>query len=92
MYIKTKNGTKIDVIDLEFYCTCPVCGREVAVPEFFECFENCDFDPYGTNFYCDDCTRESNTFRQILSAHVPESQLDRAVMKAMKNLHSGVTA
>ena len=91
MYVKTADGTKIDVIDLDFYCKCPVCGREVAVPEFFEFLESGDFDPYDSRIYCDNCTRESQTFRQILSAHVPESQLDRAVMKAMENLHSGVT-
>ena len=92
MYIKLNDGNQIDVIDLNFFCKCPVCGCEVAVPEFFEYFENKNFDPYDSRIYCDNCTRESKTFRQILSAHVPESQLDRAVMKAMENLHSGVTA
>lgn len=92
MYVKIKNGIKVDVIDLEFFCTCPVCGCEVAVPEFFEfcCDEN--FDPYDSRIYCDNCTRESKTFRQILSAHVPESQLDAAVQRSLMALHGGVTA
>ena len=92
MYVKIKNGIKVDVIDLEFFCTCPVCGCEVAVPEFFEfcCDEN--FDPYDSRIYCDNCTRESKTFRQILSAHVPESQLDAAVQHSLKTLHRGLTA
>ena len=89
MYVKTADGTKIDVIDLNFYCKCPVCGREVAVPEFFEfCYYDENFDPYDSRILCDSCTRESKTFSQILSAYVPESQLDKAVMKAMENLHS----
>lgn len=88
MYVKTADGTKIDVIDLNFYCKCPVCGCEVAVPEFFEfCYDE-NFDPYDSRIYCDSCTRESKTFSQILSAYVPESQLDKAVTKVMENLHS----
>lgn len=95
MFFVKSNNAEIPVEDLKIYSKCPVCGKVDEISEdFWEWVADKEepLDIYGSSLYCADCTRESQTFRQILSAHVPESQLDRAVMKAMENLHSGVTA
>ena len=95
MFFVKSDNKNIPVEDLKIYSKCPVCGKSDEITEdFWEMVfdRDSDFDIYSSQLYCADCTRESNTFRQILSAHVPESQLDRAVMKAMENLHSGITA
>ena len=92
MYVKLNDNTTIPVISLDFYCKCPVCGCEVAVPEFFEYFENQNFDPYDSNILCDDCARDSDTMYGIMKNFVPTEKLDNAVRIALKALHSGVTA
>ena len=98
MFYVSINEIPVAVSDLPICTRCPICKKEFRVPEFFEMLENAHSDLFDdlldddAGMFCDDCTRESQTFRQILSAHVPESQLDVAVMKTLKNLHSGVTA
>ncbi|GEM_PF-2502477 len=92
MYVKTADETKIDVIDLDFYCKCPICGREVAVPEFFEYFENKNFDLYGSRVYCDSCTKDSEIMHGVMKHLVSAEKLDSVVITTLKSLHDGITA
>lgn len=98
MFYVNINKLPIAITDLPICTRCPICKKEFRVPEFFEMLENAHSDPHddllddNASMFCDECAREFTAFKQILSAHVPESQLDKAVMKAMENLHSSVTA
>lgn len=92
MYIKTANGKKIDVVNVDFCCKCPICGREVFVQDFFEFCTDENFDPYDGAVYCDDCSRDCEVMRGLLRPHIPPKELDKAVKIALKAMHSGVTA
>lgn len=69
-YVKIKdNGKEIKrkVIDLPFYCTCPCCGKEIELPEYFELItQNEDFDPFEMNLYCDKCNDKTKSLRQSI--------------------------
>lgn len=69
MYTKIElNGMKkeVDVSELDFYCKCPKCGEEVAVPEFWELVQEESFDPFNSAVWCDDCHDLLHATRDII--------------------------
>lgn len=76
MYTKIQvNGKEqpVDVSELEFYCNCPKCGKEVHVDAFWEWVMDEDFDPYETAAYCDDCHDMLNTMREHVQGMAEEA-------------------
>ena len=48
---------KVEINDENVFCHCPRCGAEVQV-DLNDFFGDEDFDLYGTNLLCDDCSRK----------------------------------
>lgn len=62
IYLKTEleNGKEINinVYGDEFYCKCPICGKEVHLnDEDLKHIVNDGCDFAGTSVYCSDCTK-----------------------------------
>ncbi len=53
MYVKNGNAEKIELETLNVFCTCPVCKKEVLVPEWAELIAENGFD---VAVYCDKCS------------------------------------
>ena len=73
IYTKIKTGKKLVEIpadELDFFCKCPICGEETAVP-LFEFMEGGDFDT-DCSVYCDKCSNETKNYKKKLS----EMQID----------------
>lgn len=61
MYTKIHvNGKEqpIDISELEFYCNCPKCGKEIHIDAFWGLVTDEDFNPYTTAIYCDQCNEK----------------------------------
>lgn len=65
IYLKTEleNGksVEVDVYGDEFYCKCPICGKEVHLDN--EMIKHCvtEDDFSGISFYCEDCAKKRAT-------------------------------
>lgn len=85
MYTKIElNGMtkEVDVSELDFYCKCPKCGEEVAVPEFWELVQEESFDPFDSAVWCDDCHDLLNATRETVQGmtsalwNMPEDKVE----------------
>ena len=79
--IKTSNNEtiKLPVDELDFFCKCPECGKEVKVP-FLELIGGGNFDT-DCKVYCDECSEKAKEYRNKLKklkadySHMPLDKL-----------------
>lgn len=79
--IKTSDNEiiKLSVDDLDFFCKCPECGKETAVP-FLELMDGGNFDT-DCKVYCDECSEKAKEYRNKLKnlkadySHMPLDKL-----------------
>ena len=64
-YVKEKinDGTeiRIELTEENVFCSCPGCDAEVSV-DLSEIFVNEYTDLYGTQVFCEECTRKRSLF------------------------------
>ena len=60
IYMKTPTGKRIPADKLHCCCDCPVCGKEVALPDFWDlmCDNTIEFDE-SSAVLCDECGRKA---------------------------------
>lgn len=60
IYMKTPTGKKVPFTELNFVTICPICGKEVPLPEFMELYAEMpgDFDECSS-VYCDECAEKA---------------------------------
>lgn len=58
IYMKTPTKKRIPAEKLHFVCDCPVCGKEVALPDFWELMSDntIEFDE-SSAVLCDECAK-----------------------------------
>lgn len=87
MYIVDKDGEKITLSDIEIFCECPKCGKEIEkTADFWEYVsQDSDFDIDST-FYCESCSEAmANDRRFVLENiedalnHMPAGELKKFV-------------
>ena len=96
MFFVKSDNAEIPVENLKIFSKCPFCGKvDEITEEFWEMVfdRDSDFDIYSSQVYCCSCTKESQTFREILmNSGVTEPKLTQSVLKSMQLMHGGVTA
>lgn len=60
IYMKAPSQKRISVDRLTFVCDCPVCGKEVALPDFWELMSDntIEFDE-SSAVLCDECAEKA---------------------------------
>lgn len=60
IYMKAPSKKRISVYRLTFVCDCPVCGKEVALPDFWELMSDntIEFDE-SSAVLCDECAEKA---------------------------------
>ena len=58
IYIKTPRGKRVYADKLDFYCLCPVCGKEVSIQDFWDIMSasSVEFDE-SSAILCDECAK-----------------------------------
>ena len=70
MYVKNGNAEKIELETLNVFCTCPVCKKEVLVPEWAELVAENGFD---VAVYCDSCSDHAEKSRTYIRQHITDA-------------------
>lgn len=71
--VYTKIGRKkFNLVDLNYFCYCPRCGKETAVPEIFELVGDSDFC-ITDDVYCEECSEYFRTTRNFVSENIDEA-------------------
>lgn len=87
MYIKDSNGEKIALSDIEIFCKCPECGREIEkTASFWEYVSQVSDFEIDSGFYCENCSEAmANDRRFVLENiedalnHMPAGELKKFV-------------
>ena len=71
MYIKDKDGEKIPLSDIEIFCKCPKCGKEIEkTADFWEYVSQVsDFD-IDSAFYCESCSERFQNERTFINENI----------------------
>lgn len=70
MYVKNGSTEKIELEALNVFCTCPVCKKEVLVPEWAELIAENGFD---VAVYCDSCSDHAAESRAYICQHIADA-------------------
>lgn len=59
IYMKAPSKKRISVDRLTFVCDCPICGKEVLIPDFLDMMSDPDIDiDESSSILCDECGEE----------------------------------
>ena len=91
IYTKTfdENGTAyaFPMLDMEIYCRCPRCGKEIEISADYWDFVSSDsnFDPFDSAIYCDNCILDMQEMKEYITEHISAS-LDHAPSEELAKL------
>lgn len=85
MYVKNRKVEKIELENLNVFCTCPVCGKEIFVPEWAELVAENGFD---VAVYCEQCSEHAAESRNYICQHIAEAvqHMDSDSLQTVLNL------
>ena len=81
---------KYNLSDLNYFCTCPSCGKETEIPEVFELIGDSDFC-IEDDVYCEVCSERFRNERTFINENI-SSALHKMDDNTIHSIIQAITA